>query len=230
MFQAVLEQRRRDGTPHLTNNSYGYVGVPSEQRAPRHEIWNLNHPLHRKVREVVEEGVACFFAAGNCGVNCPSGVCHSSGIGPGRSIHASNSLQEVITVAAVNSRHERVGYSAQGPGMFEPMKPDVAAYTHFFGNFGPGRPGGLAQSYDNGTSAASPVACGVAAALLSAFPDVTPEEIKRALMVSAFDLGEVGRDFETGAGVVNAAAAYHFLRANGRLPGLTRPPLQPLVG
>jgi subtilisin family serine protease len=229
MFHAVLEQHRRDGTPHLTNNSYGFVGVPPQPQAPNHEIWNRNHPVHRKVREVVERGIACFFAAGNCGAECPSGVCHVSGIGPGRSIHASNSLEEVITVAAVNSRHERVGYSSQGPGMFDPGKPDIAAYTHLFGNFGPGRPGGLAQPYDNGTSAATPVACGVAAALLSAFSDLSPSDLKQALTDSAIDVGQPGRDFLTGAGVVNAAAAYQVLRAGGRIAGLARPRLHPRI-
>ncbi len=230
MFQAVLAQRAIDGTPHLTNNSYGFVGVPPRNQAPRHEIWDLNHPVHRKVREVVAAGVPCFFAAGNCGDDCPSSKCHPSGIGPGNSIHASNSLAEVITVAAVNSAHERIGYSSQGPGMFEREKPDIAAYSHFFGNFGPDRPGGLVQPFDNGTSAATPVACGVGAALLSAFADLTPAELKAALTDSAADLGEPGRDFLTGAGVVNAAAAYHVLRAAGRLPGAARPQLMARTG
>ena len=140
MFQAVLDQRRLDGTPHLTNNSYGFVGVPPQDQFPTHEIWDLDHPLHRKVREVVVSGAAAFFAAGNCGENCPSGACRSTGIGPGHSIHASNSIAEVITIAAVNSRHERIGYSSQGPGMFEREKPDLSAYSHLFGNFGPGGP------------------------------------------------------------------------------------------
>ena len=141
MFQAVLEQRRLDGTPQLTNNSYGFVGVPDQAQVPNHEVHDINHPLHRKVREVVASGAACFFAAGNCGQNCPSGACHPSGIGPGISIHASNSLVEVITVAAVNSRNERIGYSSQGPGMFEPRKPDIAILLPFIRQFRP-RPAG----------------------------------------------------------------------------------------
>ncbi|MEM9218572.1 MAG: S8 family serine peptidase [Cyanobacteria bacterium P01_F01_bin.150] len=214
MFQAVLEQRRIDGTPHLTNNSYGFVGVPPRDFAPRHEIWDMNHPLHRKVREVIASGAAAFFAAGNCGANCPSGVCHSSGIGPGRSIHASNSLAEVITVAAVNSAHERIGYSSQGPGLYEPNKPDIAAYSHFFANFGPGRPGGLAQPFDNGTSAATPLAAGVGALLMSAFPELTPNQLKAILIKGASNLNAPGWDPDTGHGVINAAAAYSFLCRN----------------
>ena len=67
MFQAVLNQRSIDGTPHLTNNSYGFVGVPDGRCSPTHEVHDPNHPVHRKVREVVAAGVPCFFAAGNCG-------------------------------------------------------------------------------------------------------------------------------------------------------------------
>ena len=207
MFQAVLEQRRLDGTPHITNNSYGFTGVPDQSEAPDHEIWDLAHPLHRKVREVITSGAATFFAAGNCGSDCPSGACHQSGIGSGRSIHASNSLVEVITIAAVNSAHKRIGYSSQGPGMFEREKPDLAAYSHIFGNFGPGRPGGTEQPFDNGTSAATPVASGVAALLLSAFPDLTPERLREALVRGASSTadGDWGPDF--GRGVINAAGA-----------------------
>lgn len=219
MFQAVLDQRLMDGTPHLTNNSYGIIGVPDKARSPDHEVHNIKHPIHRKVREVIAAGVATFFAAGNCGANCPSGRCYSSGIGPGKSIHSSNSLEEVITVAAVNSRHERVGYSSQGPGMFHPDKPDFASYTHLFGNFGPGRPaGGTETNFDNGTSAAAPVAAGVGALLLSAFPTITPAALKAALMETAFSLGNaVGFDTEHGRGVINAAAAYTHLRNGGVL-------------
>ncbi|AIR98307.1 S8 family peptidase [Streptomyces glaucescens] len=215
MFQAVLEHRRLDGTPHLTNNSYGFTGVPRRDQVPGHEIWDLDHPLHRKVREVVASGAAAFFAAGNCGAQCPSGNCHRSGIGPGRSVHASNSLAEVITVAAVNSRGERVGYSSQGPGMFEEKKPDLACYTHFFGNFGPGRPGGEPapprSPFDNGTSAATPVAAGVAALLLSAFPELTPEGLREALLAGLVNPTGKVWDAGYGRGIVNAAASYSFL-------------------
>jgi serine protease AprX len=213
MFQAVLDQRRRDGTPHLTNNSYGFVGVPDPVLAARHEVHDINHPVHRKVREVIATGVACFFAAGNCGEDCPSGNCHVSGIGPGRSIHASNSLNEVITVAAVNNAGERIGYSSQGPGMFERNKPDIASYSHIFANFGPGRPGGTSQPFDSGTSTATPVAAGVAAMLLSAFPGLTPARLKHALIQTASgNASGWNRDF--GNGTINAGAAYRFLKTH----------------
>ncbi|TWU05906.1 S8 family peptidase [Stieleria varia] len=221
MFQAVLTQRRANGTPHITSNSYGFTGITTD---PSHEMNNINHPIHRKVREVVLSGAPCFFSAGNCGEPCASGRCQPSGIGSGKSIQASNALAEVITVAAVNSRHERIGYSSQGPSHahrqpgdsdgFEKCKPDISAYSHFFGNFGPGRPAGTSnQAFDNGTSASCPVAAGVGALLLSAFPGLTPAQLKGALIRSATSIGQPGYDLNTGHGVINAAAAYRLIES-----------------
>jgi serine protease AprX len=207
MFSAALEQRRLDGTPHVLSSSWGFYGVPPREQAPTHEIWDLDHPLHRKIREVIASGAPVVFAAGNCGAPCAAGNCQASGIGPGKSIHGSNSLAEVITVAAVNHLGERIGYSSQGPGMFEPQKPDIAAYSHFFGNFGPGRPGGDGVPFDNGTSAACPVVSGVVALLLSAKPGRTPATIQQALIGSAGGPW----DPDLGHGVIDVAAAAALL-------------------
>jgi serine protease AprX len=210
MFQSVLAQRRLDGTPHVINNSYGFVEVPPREQFPEHEIWDFQHPVLRKLREVVASGVPAFFAAGNCGAECPSSKCRPTGIGPGNSIHGANSLEEAITVAAVNKDAARIGYSSQGPGMYHPDKPDLAAYSHFFGNFGPGRPGGVAQPFDNGTSAASPRASGVGALLLGARPGTGPAKLKEALMKSA-NGGAGAWDAELGAGVIHAPSALALL-------------------
>jgi subtilisin family serine protease len=96
--------------------------------------------------------------------------------------------------------------------MFEREKPDLAAYSHILGNFGPDRPGGTAdQEFDSGTSAAAPVACGVGALLTSAFPDVTPQRLRAALVHGALRMGEADWDPDFGRGVVNAGAAYDAL-------------------
>jgi serine protease AprX len=208
MLNAVIENRRRDGTPQVLSNSWGYYNIPTQEEAPGHEVWDLQHAVHRKIREVVASGATVLFSAGNCGNPCPSD-CGQSSIGPGHSIHGANSLAEVITVAAVNSQGDRIGYSSQGPGMFEKEKPDVAAYSHFFGNFGPGRPGGEHDPFDSGTSAACPIAAGVLALLLSAKPAATPDQLRTALVV-----GTSGSDAwnpDLGRGIVNAGASYASL-------------------
>ncbi len=214
MYQHILNLKRMTGKPHLTNNSYGFVGVPPKARYPRHEIHDLNHPFHRKVREVAAAGVGCFFAAGNCGEDCPSAACDISGVGPGRSIHATNSIEEVITVAAVNKVGKRLGYSAQGPGMFAARKPDIASYSHFYAHLGPKRPaGGGAKSFDSGTSAATPLAVGVAALLMQAFPKTTPAQLKAALLTSAWRSGaSSGWNRDYGYGIIDAFSAWTYLR------------------
>jgi len=212
MFQAILRRRRLNGTPQVVNNSYGFYGIPLQADMPEYEAWDLGHPFHRKIREVNASGAALFFAAGNCGNDCPSRNCRASATGPERSINAAAALVDVFTIAAVNSQHERVGYSAQGPSLdapgFERNKPDFTAYTHFFGNFGPSRPGGLAQPFDNGTSAATPVAAGVAALLISAFPSLTPDRLRAALRAGAIEVRAPGWDPLHGYGIINAAASY----------------------
>lgn len=210
MLNAVLDQRRRDGSPYIVSNSWGFYGVPDRSQMPQHEVWDINHPLHRKIREVVTSGATVVFAAGNCGSPCAAGNCDESSIGPGQSIHGSNSLTEVITVAAVNSVGERIGYSSQGPGMFDQQKPDVAGFSHFFGNFGPGRPAGQTprSKFDNGTSAACPLVAGVAALLLCARPGLSPSAVRAAITGTARGSGW---DPEVGYGIVDAEASYRSL-------------------
>src|SRR5262249_33216112 len=79
-------------------------------------------------------------------------------------------------------------------------------------NFGPGRPGGQDEPFDSGTSAATPCVCGVAAMLLSAFPNLTPAALADVLRQTAVNIGQPGWDADTGFGVVNAGAAYTQLR------------------
>lgn len=219
VLQHILENRRLNGAPHVLNNSWGFKWRSPNQE-PGHPNWDPNHPVNRKFREVIASGAPVLFAAGNCGQDCPSGKCVPQEVGPGNSITGPSSLDEVISVAAVNSRHERVGYSSQGPGKFTEKKPDVACYTHLLGNFGPGRPGGTPPEFDNGTSAATPVATGVVALLQSALGATTfdPAQMKRILVETAINLGPPGWDRDTGHGVVNAGAAYALAkrRANGR--------------
>ena len=213
MFQAALGQYRNNGTPQILSNSWGFYTYPDRTAQPNHEVWDLDHPLHRKIREVVSAGIAVFFAAGNCGADCPDGRCAPSATGPGRSINSSNSLTEVITVAAVNARNQRLGYSSQGSGMFDPQKPDIAAYSHFFGNYGLGRPAGNStRAFDSGTSAATPLVAGVAALLYSAF-DITSAELRTALTRTATSVGSPGWNRDYGYGIINAGAAYHYLRS-----------------
>jgi len=69
-------------------------------------------------------------------------------------------------------------------------------------------PGG-GYDFQSGTSIAAAHVSGLVALLVSARPDLRPEEVRKALARTARDLGAPGPDEEFGAGLVDAAAALH---------------------
>ncbi len=52
----------------------------------------------------------------------------------------------------------------------------------------------------------------MAALLLSAIPDLAPNDLKAALIAGAVNIGPPGWDADHGHGVVNAAASYSLLK------------------
>lgn len=199
VFQAydwAIQQFRRNGTPQILSNSWGFIGAfPGVTDNPR-------HPMNRKVLEAINTGIMVLFSAGNCGDPCGSRDpkrCITNG--PGQSIHGINGHSSVMTVGAANIREVRAGYSAQGPANFDARKPDFCAPTHFTGYF---------QS-DTGTSAACPIAAGVVALLKQAKKDLTQEKVKNILVKTAVNLEEPGWDINTGAGMIQAHSAFQLL-------------------
>ena len=65
--------------------------------------------------------------------------------------------------------------------------------------------GSLGKAF--GTSFASPAVAATAALMLSVNPRLTPAAVRRLLMRASSDLGLEGTDRETGAGLIDAAAA-----------------------
>jgi len=68
----------------------------------------------------------------------------------------------------------------------------------------------------NGTSSACPHVAGVLALMLSAEPHLSPEMARSILHSSATDIGDVGWDYETGHGLVNAQEAVRQAIARSR--------------
>lgn len=121
-----------------------------------------------------------------------------------------------MTVGAVNKNEQFVGYSSQGPGALHSDKPDFCSITHFTGY----------NTSDSGTSAATPIAAGVCALLKDAKASLTPEQIKDCLMDTAKNIGAPGFDRHSGAGIIQAWAAYsHCGKPNIRtIPGIDTNP------
>jgi len=192
----------------VVNNSWGLFDRASDAPigSPDNYSANPDHPFNQITGALVAAGADVFFAAGNCGADCPDGRCGAHDTGPGASIHGANSHPDVVSVAAVTVTDRRLGYSSQGPGALYARKPDLAGFSHFVGS-------GVYPA-DGGTSAASPVAAGVAAALRQGFATdrLAPAQLKGLLQRTARDLGGSGWDFDLGYGVIDARAAVEGLR------------------
>jgi hypothetical protein len=195
-FQWAIDRHRADGTPHVLTNSWG---IFQEDWAPDYAR-DPDHVFTRKVLEAMDEGILVLFAAGNCGGTCPDGRCGSD-TGPGRSIWGANGHRRTITVGAVNKNEQFVGYSSQGPAALWADKPDFCSVTHFRGYF----------ASDSGTSAATPIAAGVSALLRQAAPGLTQDRLQQVLKDTAKDIGPVGFDSNSGAGILRAKAAFDQL-------------------
>lgn len=159
---------------------------------------NPSHPFNIIVASLESAGADILFAAGNCGRDCPDGRCEFAATPP---ICGANSHPKVISVAGIDTRKERVGYSSQGPGRLSANKPDLAAYTHFKGS--------LVYPADGGTSAACPVAAGVVAAFRTKYSSsqLSPAQLRTLLYKTSEDLGTAGFDYDHGWGGINPTGA-----------------------
>jgi subtilisin family serine protease len=200
----LAPKRPGESRSMVVNNSWGMfdpswdfpVGDPGNYSD------NPNHPFNRIVGALECAGADILFAAGNCGANCPDGRCQGV---TANAIYGANSHPLVLSIAGVDTSKARVGYSSIGPGRLTQQKPDLSSYTHFKGS-------GV-YAADGGTSAATPVASGVVAALRSelpydaSLPQTSPAAIRNMLIKTAEDAGLLDTTSST-AGASSTAAAW----------------------
>jgi hypothetical protein len=197
ILQAQPANRRR----LVVSNSWGMFD-PSWDFPVGHQgnySDNPAHPFNVIVASLADAGADILFAAGNCGRDCPDGRCGFGGLQP---ICGANSHPSVLSIAGVDTKKRRVGYSSQGPGRLAAAKPDVSAYTHFTGS------GAFPNEPDSGTSAACPVAAGVIAAIRThhSAGQLSPAELRTLVAKTASDLGGTGFDNDFGWGALDGAA------------------------
>ncbi len=141
-------------------------------------------------------GIVPVVAAGNSGPRAAS-------------VGAPGSYPESIAVGATDKDDRVARFSSRGPSPIrdeknpEGFKPDVSAPGH---QVTAAVPGGGYQTL-SGTSMASPAVAGVVALLLQKHPDLTNEEVRKALTTSARDIDAPGPDLNSGHGIVDAPAA-----------------------
>jgi hypothetical protein len=103
----------------------------------------------------------------------------------------------LTVVGASDSSNNVASFSSYGK-FVDLAAPGVSIFTT-------ARGGGYASP--SGTSAASPVAAGVYALMMSANPTLSPASLDNIIFSTASDVGLAGKDEKSGWGVVNASAA-----------------------
>ena len=219
-YSHLLRVMRRMGRPGgyhslVVSNSWGMFSqswdFPPDH--PGNYSHNPRHPFNLIVGSLERAGADILFAAGNCGRECPDGRCGSA---QDAGIFGANAHPSVLSVAGVDVGRQRVGYSTRGPGHIERRKPDIASYTHFAGS--------QVSPIDSGTSASTPVAAGLVAALRSRYPSsgrCSPARLREIIRMTADRVGQAEFDVDTGYGIPNGLKLDRFLSqltANGAEP------------
>lgn len=192
-----------DHTPRtlVVNNSWGMFHPSWDFPVGDSQNYSDNpaHPFNIIVGSLEAAGADILFAAGNCGKECPDNRCRNV---TSAGIFGANSSSAVTCVAGVVITKDRIGYSTQGPGRLDKKKPDIASFTHFAGS-------GV-YAADGGTSAATPVAAGVVAAIRRVYPAsvLSPAKLRKLLRDTAERKGggTGGFNYNYGYGIINVKA------------------------
>lgn len=183
----------------VVNNSWGMFHQSWDFPIQNVQNYSDNpaHPFNIIVASLEAAGADILFAAGNCGPECPDSRCSGD---TDSGIMGANSSPSVLCVGGVMVNMKRIGYSTKGPGRLQSEKPDITCFTHFAGS-------GV-YAADGGTSAATPVAAGVVAAIRKLYPSsvLSPGELRNLLRRTATPVsGQTGFNYECGYGVLSVS-------------------------
>lgn len=117
----------------------------------------------------------------------------------------------VLTVGAANTRGEPASFSSYGSTADGRMKPEIVAPGERVAVASVLSPATYSRS---GTSYAAPAIAGLAASLWSAFPNLSNQEIRAAIIESAADSDDWKP--RSGAGMPNFQRAYQLLKLKNR--------------
>jgi len=182
-----------DDAPDVVNNPWGLAD-------------NLDECIpefQEDIRLLKSAGIAVVLSAGN------------GGPFPATSISPANNPRG-FGVGAIDESLTIAYFSSRGPSACDgTIYPDVAApgVAIITADLTLGGSVGNAYTEVTGTSIAAAHAAGAMALLLSAFPDVKPDDLEWAIQDSAVDLGDPGPDYAYGYGMIDVLEAYDVLSA-----------------
>lgn len=183
----------------LDSGGNGYMDdvIASMEYAADHGVQVLNlslgsvtssSALQDAVNYARNRGAVVIAAAGNCGSGCIIGGQYYY-----NPLMYPASCQNVVGVAATTSTDGWASFSEHNTYV-DLSAPGVGIYSTIPNGYG----------YKDGTSMATPFVSGLAALVLSRWPDYTPSQVETALFSNADDLGSSGRDDYFGYGRINA--------------------------
>jgi hypothetical protein len=196
-YAAALEWMEGLGVD-VTTSSLGYTTFDDTTSSYTYKDLDGKTTISAKAVELAfQRGVLAFNAAGNEGAD----TWHY--------IDTPADAADVIAVGAVNSDNKVADFSSVGPTYDGRIKPEVVAQG--VSDFGAdvSTAGGY-SSYENGsgTSFATPIASGVGALLLSAFPYLTNVQARNILLATADNAGSP--DNSRGYGLISAEKAISY--------------------
>ncbi len=168
-----------------------------------------NDAMSQLTNDAVDAGLVAAVAAGNsgpasCTIGSPGAAEDAITVGAMADPAHGSALSATCGPLPVGGFYLAC-FSSRGPTADGRTKPDVV---------GPGvnimaASGGTTNGYKNisGTSMSSPFVAGVAALMLHADPALTPADVKSIITGTAVDWGPAGKDFDYGAGRLDAYEA-----------------------
>ncbi|MHA1803176.1 MAG: S8 family peptidase, partial [Promethearchaeota archaeon] len=173
-------------------------------------------PMTEALSEAVDQGVICVASAGNSGPGYFTGSTPAAG-------------KDVIAVGATDNHDNVASFSSWGPTFEYLGYPDILApganiiSTEALGSVISSEKRFIGDYFDfiadadyiplSGTSMSCPMVSGALAILKEAYPYITPETARIALIEGSYDLPNEDSDefLKTGAGIINVSESLKFL-------------------
>ena len=184
----------------VVSSSLGYSLFDAGQQSYTYQDMNGRTAVTSKAATIAaRKGVVVCTAMGNEGNNS------------WKYLVTPADADSIISVGAANSSGLKTGFSSVGPTSDKRIKPDVVAlgtgtYAADASYSYPGEPN--IYGYFQGTSLSTPLIGGAAAVLLSAFPELTPVQVRNILRSSASKSTEP--DTLIGWGLIDMMKALHL--------------------